>query len=131
MSALTRDRNTEMQYATLVGLPMATGAKIHAGALVVINATGYAQPGSSEAGLIYAGRAEDAEDNSAGADGDQLIHVRRMAAFKWANDGTVTPAHLFKTAYIVDDQTVSGEGEGTLSVAGQIIGIEPDGVWVE
>ncbi|EKK5133725.1 TPA: hypothetical protein NII88_006806, partial [Pseudomonas aeruginosa] len=51
---------------------------------------------------------------------------------KWANDGSVTQAHLMKPAYIVDDQTVAAtDGTETRSPAGRIIGVEPDGVWVE
>lgn len=58
--------------------------------------------------------------------------MRRRLAFKWANDGSITQAHLMKTAYIVDDQTVAAtDGSGTRSPAGRILGIEADGVWVE
>jgi hypothetical protein len=88
--------------------------------------------GSTATGLTYLGRAEEYVDNRNGADGAKVVRVRRLNAFKWANDGSVTQAHLMKPAYIVDDQTVAAtDGTETRSPAGRIIGVEPDGVWVE
>lgn len=132
MTALTRDRNTPYQDAGLVSVPMAAGARLHAGALVVANATGYAEPGSTAVGLSYLGRAEEAVDNTTGGDGAVQALVRRKLAFKWANDGSITQAHLMTTAYVVDDQTVAATDDvATRSAAGRIVGIESDGVWVE
>ncbi|MDA8483599.1 hypothetical protein NNO07_10995 [Pseudomonas resinovorans] len=132
MTALTRDRNTPYQDAAVLPVPMAAGIRIHAGALVVANATGYAEPGSTAVGISYLGRAEEAVDNTNGADGARTVQVRRKLAFKWANDGSITQAHLMNTAYIVDDQTVAATDDtGTRSAAGRIVGIESDGVWVE
>lgn len=132
MTALTRDRNTPMKTAELIGVLVAAGAVIHAGALVVANATGFAAPGSTAPGLNYIGRAEETVDNSAGADGAAAVLVRRGNAFKWANDGSIAQAQLMKTAYIVDDQTLAAtDGTGTRSAAGRIVGIDTDGVWIE
>lgn len=132
MTALTRDRNTPLKDAEVIGVPAAANAVIHAGALVVANATGYAAPGSTATTLTYIGRAEEAVDNSGGADGAVAVLVRRRNAFKWGNDGSITQAHLMKTAYIVDDQTLAAtDGAGTRSAAGRIVGIDTDGVWIE
>lgn len=132
MTALTRDRNTPLKNAELIGVEVAAGAKIHAGALVVADADGYAAPGSTATGLTYIGRAEEAVDNTGGADGAVAVLVRRRHAFKWGNDGSITQAHLMKTAYIVDDQTLAAtDGTGTRSAAGRIVGIDTDGVWIE
>jgi hypothetical protein len=129
MTALTRDRNTLFQDAGVLSVPMAPGAKVYAGALVVANATGFAEKGKTATGLTFLGRAEEAKDNTAGG---ESVMVRRKLAFKWANEGSVAQAHLMKTAYIVDDQTVAAtDGAGTRSPAGRIVGIESDGVWVE
>lgn len=132
MSALTRDRNTPLMNATVIAVLVASNAKIFAGALVVANANGYAAPGSTAVGLTYLGRAEESVDNSGGADGAATVPVRRLNAFKWGNDGSITQAHQGKTAYIVDDQTLAAtDGTGTRSAAGRIVGIESDGVWIE
>jgi hypothetical protein len=132
--ALTKDRNTQMKDGELVAVPVAADAVIYAGALVVANATGYAAPGSAATTLTYLGRAEEAVDNTGGADGAVTVQVRRGKAFKWANSGSdaVTQAELGKTCYIEDDETVAKtDGTGTLSAAGTVVAVDSDGVWVE
>lgn len=133
MPPLAADRNTPMEEGELISVPVAAGAKIFAGALVVANATGYAAPGSTALNLTYLGRAEGFVDNTGGADGAVSVNVRRLKAFKFANSGTdaVTQADLGKTCYIVDDETVSAtDGAGTQSAAGKVIGLDANGVWV-
>lgn len=51
---LSTDRNTPERDGRLVTHPMAAGKKIYAGALVVLNATGYAEPGSTATTLTAA-----------------------------------------------------------------------------
>ncbi|WP_040728231.1 hypothetical protein [Thiomicrorhabdus sp. Kp2] len=131
---LSQDRNTHQQAAELLAIPVASASVIHGGALVVLNATGFAAAGSAATGLIYVGRAEQSADNSAGADGDITVTVRRKTAFKWKNQAgdLVTQAQLLKPCYIVDDETVAAtDATGTRSVAGVVVGIDSDGVWVE
>jgi hypothetical protein len=132
---LTADRNTAVKEGTVISVPVAAGAKIFAGALVVANATGYAAPGSTALNLTYLGRAEEYVDNTAGADGAVEIRVRRGQAFYWKNSGTdpVIQASLGKPAYIVDDATVSktNAGGNTQSAAGVVIGVDAGGVWVQ
>ena len=128
------DRKTDMMDAELIPIPVAANAVIDAGKIVVGNATGYAAKGSTATGLTYLGRAEEAVDNTGGADGDISILVRRKKAFKWKNSGTdaVDQASMGKTCYIEDDETVAKtDGTSTRSVAGKVVGIETDGVWVE
>lgn len=130
--ALTTDRNTPRRDGGFIHIPVAANAVIHAGALVVADANGYAAPGSTATTLTYLGRAEEAVNNTGGANGDQDITVRR-SAFQWKNSGAdpVTQASLGKVCYIVDDETVAAtNGTNTRSAAGVVTGIEPDGVWV-
>jgi len=131
---LNADRNTPSKDGKVIAVPVAAGAKIFAGALVVANATGFAARGSTAATLIYLGRAEEFADNTNGADGDVQILVRRGQAFLWKNSGTdpVTQASLGKTAWIVDDETVSktNAGGNTQSAAGIVIGVDASGVWI-
>lgn len=132
---LTADRNTLQADGQLIALPVAAGAKIFAGALVVANATGYVAPGSTATTLTYLGRAEEYVDNTAGADGAVTVRVRRGKAFYWKNSAgdAVTQASLGKPCYIVDDETVSktNAGGNTQSLAGTVIGVDAGGVWVE
>jgi len=128
------DRKTPMKDAELIAVPVAANAVIGAGKIVVANSGGYAAPGSTATTLTYLGRADEAVDNTGGANGDKTVLVRRKKAFKFANSGAdpVTQAGLGKTCYIVDDQTVAAtNGTGTRSAAGKVVGLESDGVWVE
>ena len=135
MAALTADRNTPSKDGEVIPVAVAANAVIHAGALVVANASGYAAPGSTATTLTYLGRADEAVDNTGGANGAKTIRVRRKVAFKFANSAgdAVTQASLGKTCYIVDDQTVSATNAGgnTQSAAGKVVGVESDGIWVE
>ena len=133
MPALTQDRNTPLKDSELISVPVAAAAKIYAGSLVVANAAGYAAPGSVATTLTALGRAEDMVDNTTGANGAKSINVRRCKAFKFANHAAdlVVQADFGKTCYVVDDQTVAKtSGGATRSIAGKVLGIEADGVWV-
>ncbi len=131
--ALAADRNTPMQDGELIAVPVAAAVKIYAGGLVAANATGYATPGAVSTALTYLGRAESQVDNSLGAAGAKTVKVRRGQAFKFKNSGAdaVTQAEFGQTCYIVDDETVAKtNGNGTLSPAGVVVGVDTDGVWV-
>jgi len=131
--ALTKDRNTPAKDGKLIVVPVAAGAKIYAGALTVANATGYAAPGSAALNRTYLGRAEESADNTGGADGDITVPVRRGIAFHFKNAGAdlVTQAEQGKDCYIFDDETVAKtDGTGSRSVAGKVLAVDSDGVWV-
>ena len=131
MTALTKDRNTVQRQGDEFNHPVAAGVHIFGGSLVVLDASRNAAPGSTATGLIAAGRAEEDVDNSAGTAGDDTVQVRK-GTFSFANDGTVTRADIGANAYIVDDQTVAdGDGGGTRSIAGEIVDVDADGVWVK
>lgn len=131
---LTAGRNTHQRDGDLVSLKVAAATKIYGGGMVMVSATGYAVRGQTGANLIYVGRAEATIDNLAGANGDQTVLVKRRKAFKWNNSSAdpITVADLFKTAYVVDDETVARTANsGARSVAGKIIEVADDGVWIE
>jgi len=129
MTALTTDRATPARDGERYSHPVAATAKIYAGSLVVLNATGYAAPGSTATGLIAAGRAEAQVDNSAGADGALSVEVS-TGVFRFVNEGDITRAHIGDSAYITDDQTVTAVTTGR-SVAGTITDVDASGVWVK
>ncbi len=131
MVALTQDRPTPERAGVDQADPVAAGAVIYAGALVALNATGYAVPGATATGLVARGVAQEAVDNSAGADGAVSVASKR-GVFRFANDGSVGRADIGATAYIVDDQTVANnDATGTRSAAGKIIDVDSVGVWVQ
>lgn len=130
MTALIADRNTPVRTGQYTEDPMSAGVKIYAGSLVVLSATGYAQPGTTAVGLIARGRAEEQQDNTTGAAGALSVRTQR-GIFEFGNDGTITRANIGATAYIVDDNTLSAtNGTNTRSAAGEIVDVDANGVWV-
>lgn len=130
--ALTADRDTPERAGVDFSFPVAAATKIYAGALVALDAAGDAVPGSAATTLTAVGRADEQVDNT-GAAGDKVIAVRK-GVFRFVNSGTdpITRAEIGADAYIVDDETVAAtDGTGTLSVAGKIVDLDADGVWVE
>lgn len=131
--ALVADRNTPMQDGELIPVPVAANIKIYAGALVAANATGFATPGAAAATLTYLGRADEYVDNTGGADGAKTVLVRCGKAFKFKNLGAdaVTQADFGRPCYIADDETVAKtNANGARSLAGTVVGVDADGVWV-
>lgn len=132
--ALTQDRNTPHRDGELIVAPVAAGAVCYAGGMACVNASGFAVPASTASTLTYLGRFDEYVDNSAGGNGALSVMVRRKKAFQWKNSAgdAVTQASLGKHCYIVDDETVSASNGGnTRSMAGVVIGLDADGVWVE
>lgn len=134
MTATTQDRNTSHRDTQLLGVPVATNAVIPAGVIVAANATGFAVNGLTSTTITALGISDIAIDNTGGVDGAQTILVRRDKAFKLANLAAdlVTQASIGKPCYIADNQTVAAtNGTNTRSVAGTVLGVESDGVWVK
>lgn len=122
----------EMQSAFAMDLsfPVAASTTIEKGKFVAVNAGGYLVEMSATTGLHAVGRAEEDVDNSSGANG-ALNCKCRQGIFKWANDATdtVVAADIGDTAYGEGDDTVGNDNTGT-SVAGRIVQLDTDGVWV-
>lgn len=135
MAALIKPRtNAEPRSTGFLTLPMKGATTIFAGALVCLDANGYAIPGATATTLTTMGIAEDTVVN-AGADGAASIVVRTSAGGELdhllVNDGTnpVTIAHVGKDVYVVDDNVVSSLATGR-SVAGKCTAVTSQGVWV-
>lgn len=127
------ERNTPMMDADLISVPVAASTKCEAGNIACANATGYAVPGSAAITLTYLGRFDETIDNSAGIDGALSVLVRRGKAFKFANSSgdAVDQSCIGKPCYIEDAVTVAKTDDtGSLSVAGIVVGVESDGIWV-
>lgn len=116
-----------------LSLKMKGSTTFYAGALVMLNAGGFALPGAAAASQTAAGRAKVTKTNS-GSDGDVSIEVER-GTFKFENYGSdpVVQGDVLKTCYIFDDETVAhSDGTGARSAAGKVIALDADGgVWVQ
>jgi hypothetical protein len=134
MTALTASRATPHRVVHTRVRPVGAGQKIFAGALVAINATGFAVKGVTALNLKGFGTAEATVDNTGGADGALSVAVRR-GAWQFANSAAgdqITAADIGSACYIVDDQTVAKtNGGGTRSNAGTVADVDANGVWVE
>lgn len=135
MAALTADRSTPARANSDFSFPVAAATKIFAGSIVAINtATTYAIKGTVATTLKAVGMAIEQADNSAGANGDVRVKVRR-GLFQFANSAAgdlITLADVGSDCYIVDDQTVAKtNGAATRSVAGKVRDVDAGGVWVE
>ncbi|WP_018752666.1 hypothetical protein [Paenibacillus sanguinis] len=129
---LTRGRNTpEFAGGRLIVVPVQAGAKIFDGALVALNADGFAIPGTLAPDLTAAGRAEEEADNTNGADGELTVRISR-GVFVYSNSSTapITQKDVLKDCYIEDDETVSATATDT-SIAGKVLGFEGSEVIVE
>lgn len=134
MAALTKDRDTKARAGEDFEFPVKAAAKIFAGAIVAIDATGFAVKGATALNLKAVGAAQELADNTAGIDGAIRVKVRR-GVYRFANSAAgdlIALGDVGADCYIVDDQTVAKtDGAGTRSVAGEIVDVDAAGVWVK
>ncbi len=132
--ALSQDRNTKKREGAIYSAPVAADVVIHGGALVALDASGNLTPGAVATTLIAAGRAKGAVDNSDGSAGDKTAEYEK-GVFHYKNSASadaITRAEIGDNCYIVDDETVAKtSGSNTRSVAGRIMDVDANGVWVE
>lgn len=110
-------------------LPVAAATRIPAGALVALNASGYAVNAADSANFKVVGYALETIDNSGGSAGDLTVPVADGPSAGWVNDGTnpCTIAHVGRPVYVKDNQTIQS-ATGTNSIkAGTLIGIADNG----
>lgn len=129
--ALTKKREILARDLAFLSHPMAAGVVLYAGAMSVLNADGFVQPGTEAEGLICVGTADETVDNSNGADGALNATTRIDRARRYDNDilAPITRSDIMSDCFIKDDVTVSSEGVGR-SRAGKIVDVDADGVWV-
>ncbi len=124
------ERNTPYKDGELI--PFKMGAvKIETGNIVGLVA-GFAQHAADSAGVRVVGIADETVDNTDGSAGDKTVNVRRKKAFKLANSATnaLVQADVGADCYVEDSVTVSDNGATNDIVAGELLGIDSDGVWV-
>lgn len=128
----TENIETPERAGDVLVLPVAANTHIYAGTLVARNATGYAVPASDAAGLRVVGRAEREVDNSGGAAGDVQVAVKR-GVFLYANSAgePVVASGIGGDCYVKDAATVSSVPGTNSVVAGKVVAIEDDRVWVD
>lgn len=113
-------------------VPVAASTTIHAGALLALDANGYATNAATSTTQKALGLAEESVANT-GANGAKNVRVR-FGTFKFVNSSAgdaIVQADCGSLAYIVDNQTVAKtNGSSTRSIAGRVMRVDSDGVWV-
>lgn len=105
MTALSADFNRQARgTGKEFSLPVATGTTIYKGGLVAMNASGYAVPAASTAGLVVLGVAIENVVN-AGADGALRVRVDCAREFLFPAS-SITQAMVGRAMYVVDDATI-------------------------
>ena len=133
MVALTGPRNTPHALGRVRQVPVGANVNIFQGALVQINAAGFAVPGTATAANTAIGRADAAANNTGGANGALTLDVSR-GTFRFANSAAgdlITRADIGKSCFVVDDQTVAKTNNaGARPIAGIVYDVDAQGVWV-
>jgi len=129
MAALTKDRDTKRRTNLDFNFPVAGGVRIFTGAVVCLNAAGFAVPATATTGLKFPAVARAGVDNRDGADGDVSVDVLREAVgldMAADIDQTVVGAIV----YLDDDHTVTADATGR-SPAGLLISVAEGQAWVD
>ena len=127
------DRNTERKAGLLLSLLVAASTLIEAGKMVGVNAAGYAVEGADAASIRILGVADEAVDNSSGADGDLKVRIYSGPVFKLNNSATnaVDVADHGQLCFVEDDETVADAAGTKGIIAGRVVEVASDGVWVQ
>lgn len=133
MTALTADRATPRQAdKQMHDYPMKAATRAYAGSIAVLSG-GWAAPGTTATGLVAVGVFDKAADNSAGANGDINGRIR-SGVYRFNNSASadlIAMSDVGSDCYIVDDNTVAKtNGSSTRSIAGKIVNVDSQGVWV-
>jgi len=134
MAALTQDKDTpNQQLGRVVTIPIAAATKIFKGAMVSVNAAGFAIVGADVASSIVMGVADEQVDNT-GAAGALSINVRK-GVFGFTTLGTVVDqADVGGPVYISDDNNIEKiAGVTNNIICGVLDHVDADGVtfWVK
>lgn len=105
MAVLTADKKSERKQGIVYALPATANAHIFSGALVCVDAGGYATPAADAAGLTFLGVSRKETNNAGGANGAQTSEGYLKGIFSFGAPG-ITSADLVKEAYVVDDNSI-------------------------
>jgi hypothetical protein len=107
MTATTTARESKRKDGELISYKM-SNVKIPKGALVNIDANGYATNGADTSGHTFAGVAYETVDNSAGSAGDKEIRVETTGTFVFVDGGGNGAITDIGVAFnISDNQTIT------------------------
>lgn len=106
MTAIAARKDVRRQEAVILPFPIAATTKIVEGALVNVNAAGYAVNATDTTGERCVGVASQETDNTTGAAGDADAIVWTGGAIDVVSNFSATIANVGDKVYVVDNQTV-------------------------
>src|SRR5262245_256705 len=111
--------------------PVAAATLVPAGALAAIDASGTAKHASDPAPLRVVGVSQETVDNSGGSAADKSVTVKR-GVFRFQNsaDQPVAKDDVGKLCFVESNQAV-GMSSTNFLVAGRVLDVDDDGVWVD
>ena len=105
MTITVAKKSTDRQDGEIIAFKQGVET-IPEGALVMVNAAGFAVNATDTAGGVSVGIADETVVNT-GAAGDRSIKVRRKGVFTFVYGGTATIANVNDLVYVVNNQTVN------------------------
>lgn len=130
MTALSNSYDARRKDGALVLYPLGAGVHVRKGGLLAVAAaTGLVQPASDSAGLVFVGVAYEDSDNTGGAAGAKSVRVLKTGVFSYAKAAAVS-ADTGRTAFVVDDGTVSTAATTDSVACGSVVGV-PDTLTVQ
>ena len=123
MANITARKDVRRQEGRVLSFPVEEATTIYEGALVSVNAAGYAVNASDAANDAFVGVCHVGADNSGGADGaGEKVQVWTDGVIDCVYAGTATQANVGDLVYAVDNQTVDVVGDTTNDVlVGKIV----------
>ncbi len=126
MAALTGSYDAQRKDGQLARYGLAAGAHVFKGGLVGIQVGGLVAPASDAAGEVVAGVAYEEADNTNGAAGAVSLRVQKVGSYVYGKAGAVQ-GDVGKTAFVVDDNTVSTAATANNVACGVVIGLVDGG----
>lgn len=121
MTAISARKDVHFQDGVIQHYKVAASTTIPEGALVTVNAAGYARNATEASGEKFVGVADRKANNSAGANGAIDVYVRAVGVCDMVfNAGDAAIADVGSLVYVIDNQTV-GEASET-STADVLVG---------
>ena len=108
MTALSASYEAQRREGELISYKVAGSAVIWKGALVCLDADGYAIPAADTSGLIFIGVAYEDGDNATGTDGAIKVRVLKTGTYL-VSKASAAQTDLGKVMCIADDNTVAAD----------------------
>ncbi len=122
MSNITVRKDVRRQEANILSYPVAASTKLFEGALITLNASGYAVKAADTTNFTFVGVCDETADNSSGSAGDIRVKVWTYGVIDVVAGFSAAAADAGLKVYATDDQTVDKVGTTTNDIlVGKIV----------